>query len=100
MSGVDPVSQSKAVSVRPTGLDDLYVLSRESDEMPTTQNSATAKRWVREAFPARRAISVDELGMLVGLRVGECLAVLASLAARGQVEPLGDGRWRLARRTA
>jgi len=55
---------------------------------------------VREAFPARRAISVDELGMLVGLRVGECLAVLASLAARGQVEPLGDGRWRLARRTA
>ncbi len=47
VSGVDPVSQSKAVSVRPTGLDDLYVLSRESDEMPTTQNSATAKRWGR-----------------------------------------------------
>lgn len=54
---------------------------------------------VREAFPARRALSVDELGVLVGLGVGECLGALSSLAARGQVEALGDGRWRLARRT-
>lgn len=52
---------------------------------------------VREGFPARRAISVDELGMAVGMRVGECLAALGSLAGRGQVEALGDGRWRLAR---
>ena len=66
--------------------------SRPTDDLDPSELS------VREAFPARRAISVDELGMLVGLRVGECLAVLASLAARGQVEPLGDGRWRLARR--
>ena len=68
--------------------------SRPTDDLEPGELS------VREAFPARRAISVDELGMLVGLRVGECLAVLGSLAARGQVEPLGDGRWRLARRTA
>jgi DNA processing protein len=53
---------------------------------------------VREAFPARRAISVDELGLLVGIRVGECLAVLGSLAARGHVEALGDGTWRLVRK--
>ncbi len=68
-------------------------VSRPTDDLEPSELS------VREAFPARRAISVDELGILVGLRVGECLAALASLAARGQVEPLGDGRWRLARRT-
>ena len=54
---------------------------------------------IREAFPARRAISVDELGILCGLRVGECLALLGSLAARGHVEALGDGTWRLVRRS-
>src|SRR5665647_2302501 len=69
------------------------LVSRPTDDLDPSELS------VREAFPTRRAISVDELGMLVGLRVGECLSVLASLAARGQVEPLGDGRWRLARRT-
>ena len=55
---------------------------------------------VREALPARRPISVDELAILVGLGVGDCLAVLGALAARGQVEALGDGTWRLVRRTA
>ena len=55
---------------------------------------------VREAFPARRAISVDELGLLAGIRAGEGLAHLGSLAARGQVEALGDGTWRLVRRSA
>ena len=68
--------------------------SRPTDDLDPGELS------VREAFPARRSISVDELGVLVGLRVGECLAVLGSLAARGQVEALGDGTWRLVRRTA
>ena len=69
-------------------------------EMRPTDDLDPSELSVLEAFPARRAISVDELGMLVGLRVGECLAVLGSLAARVHVEPLGDCRWRLARRTA
>ncbi|MHB1008895.1 MAG: DNA-processing protein DprA [Propionibacteriaceae bacterium] len=50
---------------------------------------------VREAFPARRPISVDELRSAVGLGVGECLAVLGSLADRGHVQALDDGTWRL-----
>jgi DNA processing protein len=50
---------------------------------------------VREAFPARRAISVDELRLLVDLGVGECLAHLGALADRGDVEALEDGTWRL-----
>ena len=52
---------------------------------------------VREAFPARRSISVDELRTSVGLGVGECLAVLGSLADRGQIQALEDGTWRLVR---
>jgi DNA processing protein len=66
-------------------------LGRTTDDLDPTELA------VREALPARRALSVDEIGVLVGLRVGECLGALASLAARGQVEALGDGRWRLAR---
>jgi DNA processing protein len=68
--------------------------SRPTDDLDPGELS------VREAFPARRAISVDELGLLVGIRVGECLALLGSLEARGHVEPLGDGTWRLVRKTA
>lgn len=66
---------------------------RPTDDLEPTELT------VREAFPARRALSVDELGTLLGLHVGECLAALSSLAARGQVEALGDGTWRLARTT-
>jgi DNA processing protein len=65
--------------------------SRPTDDLDPGELS------VQEAFPARRAISVDELGILCGLRVGECLALLGSLAARGHVEALGDGTWRLVR---
>lgn len=65
--------------------------SRPTDDLDPMELS------VREALPTRRALSVDELGLLVGIRAGECLDALSSLAARGQVEALGDGRWRLAR---
>jgi len=67
--------------------------SRPTDDLDPAELS------VREAFPARRPISVDELGILVGLRAGECLALLGSLADRGHVEALGDGTWRLMRST-
>ncbi len=62
-----------------------------------TDDLDPAELAVREAFPARRPLSVDELALLAGVAIGECLGVLSSLSARGQVEPLGDGRWRLAK---
>lgn len=67
---------------------------RPTDDLDPTELA------VREALPARRAISVDELCHLAGLPIGECLGVLAALAERGHVEALGDGRWRLAKDAA
>ncbi len=68
-------------------------------EVRTTDSLDPEELRVREAFPARRAISVDELRGLVDLGVGECLAHLGALAERGHVQALGDGTWRLVTRT-
>ena len=50
---------------------------------------------VHEAFPARSAMSVDELAYEARVPVRGCVAALTILELRGLAAPTDDGRWRL-----
>ncbi len=71
---------------------------RRSDSPALPLDGLTAmQKAVYEAFPARTAMSVDEVAYESRLRVHECLSALGELHLAGLAGPTEDGRWRLVR---
>lgn len=86
--------------------DDVVALLAPMGEGPVLPTGGAARRLdeldpdlleVREAMPARRAISASELAHALGMPMGETVARLIELETLGLVRREGDGTWRLRR---